>query len=121
ARVGLQLDEDTRLTLLANTVRVQGDDPLGLDRARFEDDPRSAVDNATRYNTRKSVDQTQGGLIYEKRLPGGDQLRAMVYYGERDMVQYQAIPVVAQRRPQHSGGVIDLSRRSAGADLRWTR
>lgn len=121
ARLGLQLDDDTRLTLLANTVSVRADDPLGLDRARFEDDPRSAVDNATLYNTRKSVDQTQGGLIYEKRLPGGDQLRAMVYYGERDMVQYQAIPVAAQRSPQHSGGVIDLSRRYAGADLRWTR
>src|SRR5690606_10132166 len=78
------------------------------------------VANASLYNTRKSVDQTQGGLIYEKRLEGGNELRAMVYYGERDMVQYLAIPASAQRNPQHSGGVIDLSRRYAGADLRFT-
>lgn len=120
AKIGLQLDDDTRLTLVANSVSVKADDPLGLSREAFENDPRSSVPNAARHNTRKSVDQTQGGLVFEKRLDGGNELRAMLYYGERDMVQYLAIPAVAQRNPQHSGGVIDLSRRYAGADIRWT-
>ena len=120
AKLGLQFDDDTRLTLIANSVSVKADDPLGLSREMFEENPRASVANAHLYNTRKSVDQTQGGLIYEKRLEGGNELRAMVYYGERDMVQYLAIPAVAQRNPQHSGGVIDLSRRYAGADLRYT-
>ena len=120
AKLGIQIDDDTRLTLVANSVSVKADDPLGLGREDFENDPESVVANARLYNTRKSVEQTQGGLIYEKRLDGGDELRAMVYYGERDMVQYLAIPAVAQRNPQHSGGVIDLTRRYAGADIRWT-
>ena len=120
AKLGIQIDDDTRLTLVANSVSVKADDPLGLGREDFENDPESVVANAELYNTRKSVDQTQGGLIYEKRLDGGNELRAMVYYGERDMVQYLAIPAVAQRNPQHSGGVIDLTRRYAGADIRWT-
>lgn len=120
AKIGLQFDDNTRLTIIANSVSVKADDPLGLSREAFEEDPRSSVANASLYNTRKSVDQTQGGLVFEKRLDGGDELRAMVYYGERDMVQYLAIPAVAQRNPQHSGGVIDLSRRYAGADIRWT-
>lgn len=120
AKLGMQWDDDTRLTLIANSVSVKADDPLGLDRDAFEEDPRSSVSNAYLYNTRKSVEQTQGGLVYEKRLASGDALRAMVYYGERDMVQYLAIPAVAQRNPQHSGGVIDLARRYAGADLRYT-
>lgn len=120
AKLGLQLDDDTRLTLVANSVSVKADDPLGLEREQFEDDPRSVAENAERFNTRKSVDQTQGGLIFEKRLNDANELRAMVYYGERDMVQYLAIPPFPQSRPQHSGGVIDLSRRYAGADVRWT-
>lgn len=120
AKLGLQLDDDTRLMLIANSVSVKADDPLGLSRQAFEDDPRSAVANAHLYNTRKSVDQTQGGLVFEKRLNGGNELRAMLYYGERDTVQYLAIPAAAQRNPQHSGGVIDLARRYAGADVRWT-
>lgn len=120
AKLGLQLDDDSRLSLIANSVSVKADDPLGLGRDDFENNPRGAVPNASLYNTRKSVTQTQGGLIYEKRLSGGNELRAMVYYGERDMVQYLAIPAVAQRNAQHSGGVIDLARRYAGADLRYT-
>ena len=120
AKLGLQFDDDTRLTLIANSVSVKADDPLGLSREAFENDPRSVVENAQLYNTRKSVDQTQGGLIFDKRLDNDHSLRAMVYYGERDMVQYLAIPAVAQRNPQHSGGVIDLNRRYAGADVRWT-
>lgn len=120
AKLGLQIDDDTRLTLIANSVSVRADDPLGLDRQAFDDDPQSAVSNATLYNTRKSVDQTQGGLVFEKRLSEASEVRAMAYYGQRDMVQYLAIPAAAQRNPQHSGGVIDLGRRYAGADVRWT-
>lgn len=120
AKLAIQFDDDTRLTLIANSVSVKADDPLGLDRQTFEDDPRSVVANAELFNTRKTVDQTQGGLIFEKTLPGGDELRAMLYYGDRHTVQYQAIPVAAQRSAQSSGGVIDLKRRYAGADIRWT-
>lgn len=120
AKLGLQLDDATRLTVIANSVSVKAADPLGLSRQAFEDDPRSAVQNATLYNTRKSVKQTQGGLIFDKRLDGGDELRAMLYYGERDTVQYLAIPASVQSAAEHSGGVIDLSRRYAGADVRWT-
>ena len=120
AKLGLQLDDDTRLTLIANSVSIKADDPLGLSRQDFEQDPKRAVANASLYNTRKSVEQTQGGLVFEKRLDDRHELRAMVYYGERDTVQYLAIPEAAQRNPQHSGGVIDLGRRYAGADVRWT-
>lgn len=120
AKLGLQFDDDTRLTIIANYVNVKADDPLGLSRADFDNDPESAVPNAATYNTRKSVEQTQGGLVFEKRLDGGNELRAMAYVGRRDTVQYLAIPPTAQRNPQHGGGVIDLARTYAGADIRWT-
>lgn len=120
AKLGLQFDDDTRLTIIANYVDVKADDPLGLSRADFENDPRGAVAAATTYDTRKSVEQMQGGLVFEKRLDGGNELRAMAYVGRRNTVQYLAIPPAAQRNPQHGGGVIDLARTYAGADVRWT-
>ncbi len=120
AKLGLQLSDDSRLTLVANSVSVRADDPLGLTRQDFNDDPRGAVANATLYNTRKSVNQTQAGLSYERQITSDRSIHATVYYGERDTVQYLAIPQAAQRSPTHSGGVIDLARRYAGVDLRVT-
>ena len=72
------------------------------------------------FDTRKTVKQDQLGLIHEHRLSGGNRLRLMVYGGERDTDQFQAIPVAPQLSPLHPGGVIGLERRYAGTDLRWT-
>ncbi|MDB5731749.1 MAG: TonB-dependent receptor, partial [Variovorax sp.] len=47
-------------------------------------------------------------------------LRLMLYGGERQTTQFQAIPPSAQLNPLHAGGVIDLKRDYAGLDARWT-
>jgi iron complex outermembrane receptor protein len=120
AKLGVQLDDASHLTIVANSVNLTAQDPLGLTRAQFDVNPRSATQQATDFNTRKTVRQTQGGLVYEREMGGGDTLRAMLYYGERETEQYQAIPVGPQRAPSHAGGVIDLARDYGGADLRWT-
>ncbi|SAI69915.1 TonB-dependent receptor [Bordetella ansorpii] len=120
AKLGLQLDQDSRLTLVMNSVNLSAQDPLGLTREQFERDPRGVADPALAFDTRKTVRQTQGGLVYERDIGGGDSLRAMLYYGQRDTVQYQSIPVAVQRPATHAGGVIDLQREYGGADLRWT-
>ena len=53
---------DARLTLLANALWApDAQDPLGLDRAQFEADPRQASAGALQFNTRKSVTQRQLG------------------------------------------------------------
>ncbi|ALM86685.1 TonB-dependent receptor [Bordetella sp. N] len=119
AKLGIQLDDRSRLTVIANRVELKAQDPLGLTRAQFESDPRSAT-LAEQYDTRKTVSQTQGGLIYERRVGDDDTLRAMVYYGERSTTQYQSIPPSAQTNPLHSGGVIGLDRDYGGVDLRYT-
>ena len=120
ARLDWDLQNGGRLSLVANQVRLRADDPLGLSRAQFDAAPKSADASALLFNTRKTVQQTQAGLVYEHPLEGSNQLRAMVYLGERATVQYQAIPVAVQGSPLHPGGVIDLARTYAGADLRWT-
>jgi len=121
ARLDIKPAEGGEWTVVANTVRVRADDPLGLTRAQFDIAPRSVDATATQFNTRKTVTQSQLGLIHEYRLSGGDRLRLMVYGGTRETEQFQAIPVAAQASPLHPGGVIGLERRYAGTDLRWTR
>ncbi|HSV36278.1 MAG TPA: TonB-dependent receptor [Ramlibacter sp.] len=108
-------------TLVASSLELRADDPLGLGRLQFQAAPRSADAAATLFNTRKTVTQNQLGLIHESRLAGGDRLRMMVYGGRRDTRQFQAIPQGPQASPLHPGGVIGLARRYAGGDLRWTR
>jgi len=120
AKLGFQLDEDSRLTLVVNSVDITAQDPLGLSQAQVDEDRRQATSQASQYNTRKTVQQTQGGLVYERQINADNELRAMVYYGQRQTTQYQSIPAFVQANPQHSGGVIDLSRDYAGADVRWT-
>ena len=120
ARLDFSQVEGSQWTVVANSMDLRADDPLGLTRSQFQAAPRSADASATLFNTRKTVRQSQLGLIHEHRLAGGDRLRLMVYGGQRDTEQFQAIPAGAQGSPLHPGGVIGLERRYAGTDLRWT-
>ena len=120
ARFDWKLQNDRELMLVVNHVNARADDPLGLSRAQFEASARAADVAASLFNTRKSVRQSQLGLVYVHPLGGGQQLRAMVYQGMRSTVQYQSIPVAVQINPLHPGGVIDLARDYGGLDLRWT-
>lgn len=119
AKLGLQLDDASRLTIVVNSVDLKAQDPLGLTYQQFQDDPRAAP-LAEQYNTRKTVRQTQGGVVYERQVDSRNFLRVMAYYGQRDTTQYQSIPPAAQLAPTQAGGVIDLARQYGGADLRWT-
>jgi iron complex outermembrane receptor protein len=121
-RLDWALGDDRKLTLLANTLSMRADDPLGLSRAQFDAAPRSADASATTFNTRKTVRQSQIGAVYEQRVDGDNQLRLMVYGGERATTQFQAIPrpPVAQNDERHPGGVIGLDRNYGGLDARWT-
>ncbi|HKX43790.1 MAG TPA: TonB-dependent receptor [Burkholderiaceae bacterium] len=114
-------DGDGKLTLIANSVALpQAQDPLGLTRAQFEADPRSVDPSALAFDTRKTVEQTQAGAIYERRVDDANALRLLAYYGHRGTDQYQAIPVAPQNSPLHPGGVIALARNYQGVDARWT-
>ncbi|WP_399684151.1 TonB-dependent receptor family protein [Xenophilus sp.] len=117
-RLGIALDNGDRLTLVFNRVRIDAQDPLGLTAQQFATAPRAAP-LATQYDTRKSVLQSQAGLLWEHRLDERQQLRVMLYGGQRDTVQFQSIPPSAQQNPLHAGGVIDLHRNYSGLDLRW--
>lgn len=111
---------DTRSTFVINhlsTPDVQ--DPLGLTRPEWLANPTQATPVALAFNTRKSVEQTQGGAVVQHRVSAAHQLQASVYAGERRTRQYQSIAVAAQAPATHPGGVIDLARHYEGLDLRW--
>ena len=120
-KVKYALDADTRWTWVLNSVRMPDvQDPLGLTRKELQADPRRATPVALTFNTRKSVDQSQGGVVLDHRFGGADAAQLTAYYGERTTQQYLAIPVAAQLPATHPGGVIDLGRRYGGFDARWT-
>ncbi|HUG73864.1 MAG TPA: TonB-dependent receptor [Steroidobacteraceae bacterium] len=120
-RLGLDLSADQKLTLVANYVDIpEAQDALGVTPDAWRLDPRGTVSVATQFNTRKSVEQLHGGLSFEQRL-GAHNLRALVYTGNRKVVQYLAIPAAPQQNSAtHAGGVIDLDGNYEGADLRWS-
>ena len=120
-KLGLRLDERSKLTIIGNAVQLPfAQDPLGLSRAELQADRRGTDPVALRFDTRKVLSQTQGGVIYDLRLDGDNALRAMVYGGHRDTTQWQSIPVAAQASALSPGGVIALGRDYDGADLRLT-
>jgi iron complex outermembrane recepter protein len=120
ARLDYRTERSGEWMLVANSLELRADDPLGLTRAQFDADPRSADATAKLFDTRKTVRQNQLGLVHEHRLEGAGSVRLMVYGGQRATTQFQAIPVAAQSSALHPGGVIGLERSYAGADLRWT-
>ncbi|MES2786017.1 MAG: TonB-dependent receptor [Pseudomonadota bacterium] len=120
ARFDYRRAEGSDFTLVANSMDMRADDPLGLTRAQMESMPRGADASATLFNTRKTVRQSQLGLIHEHKIDSAHRLRLMVYGGQRDTVQFQSIPVATQGNPLHPGGVIGLERQYTGTDLRWT-
>lgn len=119
ARLDVKAAPGSDWTIVANSVDLRADDPLGLSRAQFEADPRGVDPVALTFDTRKTVRQDQLGVVHEHRLGGGQRMRLMVYAGQRDTVQFQSIPTGPQAAPLHPGGVIDLERRYVGTDLRW--
>jgi iron complex outermembrane receptor protein len=119
-RLGWVGDQDT-VTLLLNSVNQPAQDPLGLTREQFDADPYQTTPQAIQFDTRKTSGQTQGGGTWRHRFADTGALRESVltlYAGQRDVTQWQAIPVATQANPRHPGGVIDFSRDFSGLDAR---
>ncbi|WP_092409940.1 TonB-dependent receptor family protein [Dokdonella immobilis] len=121
AKLAWQSADGARLTVLANTLSIpEAEDPLGLSREEFAEDPRQATAVARLFDTRKEVRQTQGGAIWEQTLSAHQDWRLLAYAGRREVTQFLAIPVGAQASPGSGGGVVDLDGDYRGADLRWS-
>lgn len=117
-KLGVRIDDASTLTLMFNSVSVDANDPGGLTESEWHDNPKQAT-RADQYNARKSLDQTQVGLRYQRQMGENDEFSLMTYHGERHTTQYQTIPVASQKNPLNAGGVIVLERKYSGVDTRW--
>ena len=104
----LRLDHrDVRLSF--NALQQSARDPQGLSRAQWDQAPLSTSVQALSFNTRKKTDQWQLGASWSV---------GNAWFGQREVRQWQSIPVNLQAVESHPGGVIDLARNFAGLDVR---
>jgi iron complex outermembrane receptor protein len=92
-------------------------DPLGLTRAQFEANPRQVAPVALSFDTRKTIEQQQAGLVLEHKLDASNTLNARLYAGTRDVFQTLSFSGAAANS---SGGVVDLGNHYRGAGLSWS-
>ena len=118
----LTLSEAAKLTLVGNAVQTPFvQDPLGLTAAQLAANPRQAGTGAVPYNTRKSLNQEQGGAIFDYLFSPEDALSSTAYVGHRATTQFQSIPqATEEKEPLYPGGVIDLTRAFYGLDTHFT-
>ncbi len=133
AKLTWDLDDGSKVNWIVNHVDINADDPQGLNRQQWKDNPKQVNDAKNIYDVRKEISQTQTGLTWLKPINDQHELYGMVYAGHREVTQYQSIPKCAinnitklcipnssQLNPRQAGGVIDFSRNFYGTDLRWT-
>ncbi len=120
AKLTWNLDDGSKINWITNYVKINADDPQGLNRQQWQNNPRQVNDTNNTYNVRKNIDQTQTGITWSKPINDHHELYGMAYFGNRQVTQYQSIPRSAQLNPNHAGGVIDFERNYYGADFRWT-
>jgi iron complex outermembrane recepter protein len=122
AKLRFAASETSTVTVVANVIETPFiQDPLGLTRAQLAANPEQAGTGAIPFNTRKSLDQEQLGLVFDDKLSASDAVSATVYTGHRATTQFQAIPQATQQNaPLYPGGVIDLNRAFWGVDAHVT-
>jgi iron complex outermembrane receptor protein len=130
AKLTLNPDEDSTLTLVANGLRQpETQDPLGVTWDTYQSDPQALTIDpndpetpkrpyAVRYNTRKSIHHLQGGATYERKI-GDDRLQMSAHTGRRSVTQYQSFSKGFQSSDRHAGGVVDFDRDFYGLGARW--
>jgi iron complex outermembrane receptor protein len=118
AKMVARPSSDTTVTAIVSKFdQPKSQDPLGLTRADFESNPRQVVPAAITFDTRKTIDQQQAGVVIDHRLSASDTLNARIYTGQRQVFQTLAFSGAA---PTSSGGVVDLDRDYGGVGLSWT-
>jgi iron complex outermembrane receptor protein len=107
----------TRVTVIGSSQhQPESQDPLGLTQAQVDADPTQADPVAVLFNTRKTVNQVQGGAAVEVDLASNATLRVTGYGGTRRVGQYLAFSGAAATS---SGGVVNLDRDYGGVGARY--
>ena len=118
ARLKYSFSPDTSLIVIGNSLdQPDTQDPLGLNRQQFEDNPRQAVSQAFTFNTRKTVKQDQVGATLNHRVDRALTIQATLYGGDRWVEQFLGFQGSTPNTT--SGGVVQLDRGYGGGALRF--
>jgi iron complex outermembrane receptor protein len=118
AKVLWQPSSSTKVTGIVNIFdQPLAQDPLGLTRAQFEQNPRQVAPVALTFDTRKTIEQQQAGLLFEHKFDRSNTINARLYAGTREVFQTLSFSGAAANS---SGGVVDLDNHYRGAGLSWT-
>ena len=121
AKLRFMLNPQSTLTLVANALDQPDNlDPLGLTAEQVVADRRQAQPVALQFRTRRSLDNLQGGGVFETKVSDRDTLRLSGWLGRRGNEQYLAIPLGAQNAITSAGAVSAFDRDFWGANARWT-
>lgn len=117
AKFSYDLGKDSSLTLLVNAEdQPFAEDPSGLTKAQFRQNPRQAVPNVFRFGAGEHHRDRQVGLVYEQQVGDDDHLHASAYSGTRRVIQF--LPF-AGASLNGGGAVVDLRDRLYGGGARW--
>lgn len=111
-KLRIKAGETSTLTIVGNYLdQPDNRDPLGLTAAQVAQDRRQAQPAALSFQTRRNLNNLQGGLVFDTAVTDADSLRAIVYGGTRSNEQFLALA---------ANGVSAFDRDFHGAGLRWT-
>lgn len=123
-KVNFALDNGARLSLVFNYLDQNNNlDPLSLTATQVAVDRTQAQGSALQFKTRRNLDNTQGGLVYEQDITPRDTLRVMGYLGGRSNEQFLSIPLngTSQGAVKAAGAVSSFDRDLYGGSAWWTR
>ena len=92
-------------------------DPLGLTHAQFEQNPRQVAPVALTFDTRKTIEQRQAGVVVEHKVDSSNTVNARAYTGLRKVMQTLSFSGAAANS---AGGIVDLDNDFRGLGLSWT-
>ena len=119
AKLVMSVDSSTRITVIGNTqYQPETEDPHGLTRAEWSSDPRGVDHAAILFDTRKTINQGQGGIAVDHALSDALDVHVDAYGGRRLVRQYLAFTGSSDAS---SGGITDLDGNfgGVGARLVW--
>lgn len=129
AKLKFNFTDSTKLTILANWMDMDAQDPLGLKRTATSsisngvtytepsafDTPKAVPTVALLSNTRVSRKNQQVGFNFEHAINDNNQINLISYIGKRENLQYLSISGTST-----SGRASAIDRDFWGSELRWT-
>ena len=120
AKIVWDVDESTKVKLSANSYHQTAEDPLGLTLGQLAynprmagggSDPLGASPTSLSFNSNKTINYNQAGLVLDKEINESNSFKIITYYGTRKVVQLQSFNPI---------GVVDLDRQFGGLNLRYS-